>query len=80
LLHTVHTTNASLLFLSNPNNPSGDVLSREEVARIAKEIQPFCIFVLDEAYAEFSNVSCVDMITEHPNLVVMRTFVGSILS
>eukprot|EP01127_Copromyxa_protea_P006414 TRINITY_DN1626_c0_g1_i1.p1 TRINITY_DN1626_c0_g1~~TRINITY_DN1626_c0_g1_i1.p1 ORF type:complete len:1471 (-),score=377.24 TRINITY_DN1626_c0_g1_i1:62-4474(-) len=66
--------NASLLFLSNPNNPTGDILSREEVARIATALEPFCLFVLDEAYAEFANISCIDMIKDHPNLIIMRTF------
>lgn len=74
LISQVSSSNASLLFLSNPNNPSGDVISRSEVARIATAIQSHCLFILDEAYAEFANTTCIDMVNTHPNLVIMRTF------
>ena len=62
---------AKLLFLASPNNPTGNVLPRGELLRLLA--CPAAI-VLDEAYAEFAGDSAVDLIAEHPNLIVVRTF------
>ncbi|HEY1011492.1 MAG TPA: histidinol-phosphate transaminase [Herpetosiphonaceae bacterium] len=62
---------AKLVFLPSPNNPTGNVVPREQVRRLA-ELDT--IIVLDEAYAEFSGESASDLVGEIPNLVVLRTF------
>jgi histidinol-phosphate aminotransferase len=64
---------AKLIFLASPNNPTGNRLSEEEIARLlALEL----LVVIDEAYIEFAGLdhSSVRLVGGHPNLVVLRTF------
>jgi histidinol-phosphate aminotransferase len=60
-----------LLFINSPNNPDGSVTSRENLLQL---LELPLVVVVDEAYAEFSGTSVVDLVPEHPNLVVLRTF------
>ena len=60
-----------VVFIASPNNPTGDLVTRNEVRRLlATDI----VVVVDEAYFEFSADSVADLLTEHPNLIVLRTF------
>lgn len=61
-----------LVVLCSPNNPTGSMISPEETARTAEETEG--LVVVDEAYYEFGGVSCVELISDHPNIVVTRTF------
>jgi histidinol-phosphate aminotransferase len=63
---------ARLAFLANPNSPSGTCLPPAEVARLA-EAMP-CPLVVDEAYADFAESSCVELVGDHPNVIVTRSF------
>jgi histidinol-phosphate aminotransferase len=67
----VHDTRAKMIFLPSPNNPDGSTLPRQAVERL---LALPAILVLDEAYAEFSAESNVDLVGQAPNLVVLRTF------
>jgi histidinol-phosphate aminotransferase len=71
-------TDTRLVFLANPNNPTGTWLDRGELRRFVASIPASTLIVLDEAYFEFGlPLGCQDGITwlgEHPNLVVLRTF------
>ena len=67
----VETSGAKLLFLASPNNPSGNVSSRAEIERL---LELPLLVVVDEAYAEFSGTSVSDLVGQHENLVVLRTF------
>ena len=60
-----------LLFINSPNNPDGSLTSREDLLQL---LELPLIVVIDEAYAEFSGASVVDLVPEHPNLIVLRTF------
>ncbi len=62
----------SLIFLCNPNNPTGNILSNEEIESFLKGTN--ALVVVDEAYAEFSNQTVVHLIDKFPNLIVLRTF------
>lgn len=62
---------AKIVILAAPNNPTGNPLTRAELLEI---LALPLIVVSDEAYAEFSGISFIDLIDEHPNLVVLRTF------
>lgn len=62
-----------VLFVCNPNNPTGTVLPTSTILKILKAATHTAV-VLDEAYAEFSNVSVVPWINEYPHLFVARTF------
>ena len=63
---------ASVVIVCSPNNPTGGVLSPEDVARLCRECD--ALVVVDEAYHEFSGQSVVPLLHDHPNLVVLRTF------
>lgn len=61
-----------LLFLASPNNPTGTVLSREEIVQLASAL-PQTLIVLDEAYVDYADVHHLDLFRNYPNLVVLRT-------
>ncbi len=62
-----------VLFIANPNNPTGTLLGRGELRRILQGCTNTAV-VIDEAYAEFSGVSVVSLIRRYPHLFVTRTF------
>jgi histidinol-phosphate aminotransferase len=61
---------AKLVFAVSPNNPTGNLLTENEVLTLLDTDLPV---VLDEAYAEFSGASYVGLVRQRPNLIVMRT-------
>ncbi|MFC1963758.1 histidinol-phosphate transaminase [Chloroflexota bacterium] len=60
-----------LIILSNPNNPTGNVLSQEDVTALAETGVPLLI---DEAYYEFCGETVVPLTRRYHNLMVLRTF------
>lgn len=65
--------NTRLIVISNPNNPSGTAVSKEEVLHIAKAA-PACTILVDECYYEYSKLTVADALEEYPNIVITRTF------
>jgi histidinol-phosphate aminotransferase len=67
-----------LLFLANPNNPTGAYVGRQELERLLRELPENVIAVLDEAYFAFADAddytSALEMRKLHERLVVLRTF------
>lgn len=62
----------SIVIISNPSSPIGDIIERGDIIRILEKGVPTLI---DEAYIEFSNQkSCIDLIDTYSNLYVTRTF------
>ncbi len=61
---------AHLIFAVSPNNPTGNLLKRQEVEALLDTGRPV---VIDEAYAEFAGTSFVDLLREYPNLIILRT-------
>ncbi len=72
LLRAIEVGEPHLVFLASPNNPTGTRLDRDEVARLAAAA-PETVIVLDEAYVDYADASCLSLYREHPNVVVMRT-------
>ena len=72
------TGKTRLLFVCNPNNPTGTVVRREELVRFMRAVPPDVVVALDEAYREFVTDPAVPdgltLLDEFPNLVVLRTF------
>jgi histidinol-phosphate aminotransferase len=60
-----------LAFLTNPNSPSGTVVSPERVAELARALP--CPLVVDEAYVDFADSHCLELVREHENVIVTRT-------
>ena len=73
------TPRTRMLFLANPNNPTGTVLPRAEIARLHAGLPPSVLFVHDSAYAEYLDgepdyTDGVDLARTAPNVLVTRTF------
>jgi histidinol-phosphate aminotransferase len=66
-----HARGARLIWLCNPNNPTGELLPLEYVEEVA--IATEGVLVVDEAYFETSGVTAQPLIDRLPNLVVVRT-------
>ena len=60
------------VLLANPNSPTGLALGVDEVERVVAS-RPGRLVVLDEAYADYLGVSCVPLVRDHRNLVVVET-------
>jgi histidinol-phosphate aminotransferase len=72
------TPNTRIVFVANPNNPTGTTAGREELARFVNAVPANVLLALDEAYIEFLNEP-LDLLPEirngtKPNLLLMRTF------
>jgi histidinol-phosphate aminotransferase len=62
-----------VVMIANPNNPTGTGVGLEGLRRIL-DAAPGAAILIDEAYFEFSGVTALGWIREHPNLFVSRTF------
>ncbi|MEJ8658387.1 MULTISPECIES: histidinol-phosphate transaminase [Streptomyces] len=72
------TDRTRLIFVCNPNNPTGTVVHREELERFLDRVPSDVLVVLDEAYREFIRDAAVpdgiEIYRERPNVAVLRTF------
>ena len=64
---------ANVVYLVNPNNPTGKLLAVDEIEKLLKTY-PDTLFIVDEAYYEFAKQSCSHLVISHKNLIVTRTF------
>lgn len=62
-----------LIIIINPNNPTGSAVTQEQIQEILRRFPDHPVLV-DEAYYEFTGETCAGLLSEHPNLIVMRTF------
>lgn len=62
---------ATMVFMTSPNNPTGNVLDNADVERLCGLD---ALIVLDEAYAEFSDTTAIPLLERFSNLVILRTF------
>ena len=72
------TVNTRIVFVANPNNPTGTLAPREEVIKFVNDVPDDVLLVMDEAYIEFLG-DAVDLVPlirlgARKNLVLMRTF------
>ena len=65
------TRDLKLVFLPNPNSPSGTMISRERILEIAERLP--CPLVVDEAYADFADFNCLDLVKQSEKILVSRT-------
>ncbi len=64
-------TEASIIYLCSPNNPTGSVLSLEIIEAIVARAKG--VVIVDEAYIEFGGQSSVELLASYDNLIVTRT-------
>jgi histidinol-phosphate aminotransferase len=67
---------AGLIFVCNPNNPTGTVTRREDIDVIVANKPEGCVVMVDEAYVHFSPtaVPCTDLVAAGKDVIVLRTF------
>ncbi|WP_133127047.1 histidinol-phosphate transaminase [Legionella nagasakiensis] len=77
MIHACHEKTA-LIFIPNPNNPTGLLLEPAEIKKLLNHIPDSTILVLDEAYYEYVShpeyQNSTTLLSEHPNLIITRTF------
>ena len=70
--------NTRVVFIANPNNPTGTLLGTEELHGFLASLPPQVAVVLDEAYGEYLDEALrapsLDWLAEFPNLILTRTF------
>jgi histidinol-phosphate aminotransferase len=69
------TPDTNLVYICNPNNPTGTICEREFLVDLITKVPPKTIILVDEAYLEFTRQSSVNnLVDAHPNLVIAKTF------
>jgi histidinol-phosphate aminotransferase len=72
------TPRTRVIFVCNPNNPTGTVVHRAELEAFLDQVPADCLVVLDEAYNEYVRdpgvPDGIDLYRDRPNLAVLRTF------
>ena len=70
------TPDTRIVFVANPNNPTGTLASHEDVLALVDAVPEHTLLVMDEAYFEFleSPLDLIPRLQEKPNLLLMRTF------
>jgi histidinol-phosphate aminotransferase len=70
--------NTKIVFIANPNNPTGMMIPKSEMDRFLAEVPAHVLVVLDEAYFEYIErndfPNGLDYLSRFPNLIVLRTF------
>ena len=66
------TPNTRIVFVANPNNPTGTTASREELARFVNAVPANVLLAMDEAYIEFLNEP-LDLLAGNPERQPNRT-------
>lgn len=73
-LTALFSTTPKLVFICSPNNPTGNLIPREQIIAVLEHFKDSALVVLDEAYIEFApQASVVDLLPQYPNLVILRT-------
>lgn len=62
----------AVVYICNPNNPTGTVHQVSYIRHLLESF-PDTLFLIDEAYYEFSGVSCKDLVLEYDNILISRT-------
>jgi histidinol-phosphate aminotransferase len=72
IIATARRTEARLVILCSPNNPTGTLMSEEDVIRIVEETEG--LVVLDEAYVHFAPGSLRHLLMRYDRLIILQTF------
>jgi histidinol-phosphate aminotransferase len=72
IIGAARQSDAAVIVLCTPNNPTGAALTEDEIRRIHDETD--ALILLDQAYVEFGGFDAIPMLDARPRLVVLRTF------
>lgn len=64
-------TDLKLVFLPNPNSPTGTLIAPDTIGQIAEQLN--CPLLVDEAYVDFADSHCIDLVRHNPRVLVSRT-------
>ena len=67
------TDKTKMIAIVNPNNPTGTLAEKQDIIRILEKAKNSIVLV-DEAYFQFSNNSCKDLVNQYNNLIIVQTF------
>lgn len=62
-----------IIYICNPNNPTGTLYKKEIIERLIVNF-PNIMFIIDEAYFEFTGISCKNLVLDYENILISRTF------
>ena len=65
------TKNTRMIFVTNPNNPTGNLMPQNDILALAATGIPL---VIDEAYYEFAGQTVAHLVPQYENMIVLRTF------
>jgi histidinol-phosphate aminotransferase len=68
----IRRTNPSLVYMCNPNNPTGNLISLSYIEKLLNSYTE-TMFLIDEAYYEFTGLTAKELIFNHENLMITRT-------
>jgi len=72
------TSKTKIIFIANPNNPTGTYISKKEILRLRKKLRSDILLVVDDAYFEYMNFKDYEcglkLFSKFKNIVVTRTF------
>jgi histidinol-phosphate aminotransferase len=63
-----------LVLLTNPNNPTGQLIPKDDIRTIARQAPAGATILLDEAYADFARETFLPELEQFPNMIIGRTF------
>jgi len=73
IISGMKSVDRSIIFISHPNNPTGNCFSHQAIINILECDAP-SIVVIDEAYADFSGKTLLPLLADHENMIILRTF------
>lgn len=65
--------NIKMVYIVNPNNPTGIVYEESVIENFLKEY-PKTLFIIDEAYFEYSGITAINLVRTYSNIIITRTF------
>ena len=72
------TRKTKIIFIANPNNPTGTYINKNEILRLRKKLRSDILLVVDDAYFEYMNLkdykSGLRLFSEYKNVIITRTF------
>lgn len=72
------TDKTKIIWLCNPNNPTGTIFKKAELEKILPRIPEGIIIIMDEAYIEYVTdkdyPDSIELLKEYPNMIILRTF------
>ncbi len=73
------TENTKLVYVCNPNNPLGNIMTKDEVDYLVENLPEDVVIVFDEAYYDFAKVNpdypeTIEILKKRPNTIILRTF------